>query len=253
MGTQDASTMVLSGVVVALLVDGLRQHQAWLWMRMVQGPAALKGVEGLRFVKVMGSGHGGGFTLRPSASHQGLIAIFDTAVHARAFLAGPVASAYRERAARWWSAIMAVVSSRGQWDGQSWAPATDTGLDAPADAPAPLAVLTRASIRPAKAMAFWRHAPATQASLEQAPGCLMAMALGEAPLLRQCTLSLWQDTAAMTAYSRTGAHQSAIAAAHRSGFFSESLFVRLRVIEQAGQWQVPHLSPPSDAAGGPNG
>jgi spheroidene monooxygenase len=72
-----------------------------------------------------------------------------------------------------------------------------------------LAALTRASIRPAKAMSFWKQAPATEADLRRSPGCLLAMGLGEAPLLRQCTFSVWQDTAAMLAYSMNGAHRRA--------------------------------------------
>ena len=53
--------ITLSGVVVVVLVNYLREHQAWGWMRMVQGSASLKGVPGVVFAKVMGSGHGGGF------------------------------------------------------------------------------------------------------------------------------------------------------------------------------------------------
>jgi hypothetical protein len=120
----------------------------------------------------------------------------------------------------------------------------------------PFAVLTRASIVPTKAMAFWRYAPAAQADLGQAPGCLLAMGLGEAPLVRQCTFSLWQDTAAMLAYARQGAHQVASAAAYKHQFFSESLFVRMQVLQMAGVWQgrsfdapilAAHSTAPADA------
>jgi spheroidene monooxygenase len=117
----------------------------------------------------------------------------------------------------------------------------------------PFAVLTRASIVPTKAMAFWRYAPAAQADLGQAPGCLLAMGLGEAPLVRQCTFSLWQDTAAMLAYAHQGAHQVASAAAYKHQFFSESLFVRMQVLHMAGVWQgrnfdAPVLAAPSTAS-----
>ena len=58
-------------VVVALLVDFMKPHRGWGWMRLVAGPSAYSEVAGLLGAKVMGSGHGGGFTLRPSATHQG--------------------------------------------------------------------------------------------------------------------------------------------------------------------------------------
>jgi spheroidene monooxygenase len=242
MSDVDAPTNTLSGVVVVVLVDFLRQHRAWGWMRMVQGPSALKNTHGLLFSKVMGSGHDGGFGLRPSASHQGWICLFDTHAHARAFLAGPHVMAYRERAREYWTGLMAVGSSRGLWDGQAWDTTPAWELDAATDATATqratpvLATLTRASIRAASAMSFWRHAPAAQDSLGQAQGCLLAMGLGEAPLVRQCTFSLWRDEKSMLDYARQGAHQQAIQAAYKHHFFTESMFVRMRVLDMQGVW-----------------
>lgn len=233
-------------VVVALLVDFMKTHRAWGWMRLVAGAAAYKAVPGLQGAKVMGSGHGGGFTLRPSATHQGLLCRFDGADAAMEFLHGTQVQGYRDRARECWAGLMAVTSARGQWDQQSWglSQTAETRLSedwqqklpAPPRAP-PLAVITRASIHPAKTTAFWRHAPATQAALDAADGCLLAMGLGEAPLVRQCTFSLWQDDASMLAYARQGSHQQASAAAWRQTFFSESLFVRMRVLRMAGVWQ----------------
>lgn len=246
--------ITLSGVVAVVLVNTLREHQAWAWMRLVQGPGALKDTPGLIFAKVMGSGHEGGFGLRPSATHQGLITIFDHADQARAFLSGSVVDAYRDRAADIWTGMLEVVSARGQWDGQAWGetPATQLGAYASAanDAgpPRPLAALTRASIRPAKAMGFWRNAPATQAAMQNAKGCTLAMGLGEVPLIRQCTFSLWQDTPSMLAYAHQGAHQAAIQAAYKQDYFSESMFVRMRLLEQQGHWPSPLAQAAAQAA-----
>ena len=235
----------VAGVMVVLLLDYRRQHQGWGWMRLVQGPGALKDTPGLRFAKVMGSGHAGGFSIRPSASHQGLITVFDQFEQAQNFLAGPYVAAAREHAREWWSGLLAVDSARGEWDAQAWGstPASSLALPAaPTEAPQALAVITRASIRPAKAMAFWRFAPAAQNDLQKAPGCTLAMGLGEAPLVRQCTFSLWRDTPSMLAYAHGGAHQQAIEAAYRNNFFSESLFLRMRVLSQQGQWKT-HVAP----------
>ena len=236
--------ITLSGVVVVVLVNYLREHQAWGWMRLVQGPSSMKEAPGLVFAKVMGSGHGGGFGLRPSATHQGFIGLFDSLERAQAFLDGPYIDAARQRAAEHWSGLMQVVSARGQWDGQAWGktPPAELGAMALPDNdpdPRPLAALTRASIRPAKAMAFWRNAPAAQNAMKTAEGCQLAMGLGEAPLVRQCTFSLWRDTPAMLAYAHQGAHQQAIEAAYRHHYFSESMFVRMRVLSQQGHWPAP--------------
>ncbi len=253
----------LSGVVVVLLADFLRQHQGWGWLRLVAGAKPYKDVPGLTMVKVMGSGHGGGFSLRPSATHQGLICTFSHLDLALKFLDSPAVQAYRSRARECWTGVLAVQSARGHWDKQAWqaSSAQALGLSGEQAEPdqgsdcrphgGPFAVLTRASIVPTKAMAFWRYAPAAQADLGQAPGCLLAMGLGEAPLVRQCTFSLWQDTAAMLQYARQGAHQVASAAAYKHQFFSESLFVRMQVLQMAGVWQGRSFDAPALAVQAP--
>ena len=100
-----------------------------------------------------------------------------------------------------------------------------------------MAALTRASIRPGKSLRFWRHAPPSQLALEQATGCRLAVGLGEAPLVRQATFSVWDSVQAMDAYARHGAHMAAIRASMGGDFFSESMFVRFVVLAAEGQWK----------------
>lgn len=238
----------LSGVVVVLLADFLRQHQGWGWLRLVAGASPYKEVPGLTTVKVMGSGHGGGFSLRPSATHQGLICTFTHFDLAMKFLGSAWVQAYRDRARELWSGVLCVQSARGQWDKQAWLATALDALEGQVNPQGPLAVLTRASIVPTKAMAFWRYAPAAQAGLSQSKGCLLSMGLGEAPLVRQCTFSLWQDTASMLQYAHQGAHQVASAAAYKHQFFSESMFVRMQVLHMSGVWQGRALEMPSAPA-----
>ncbi len=233
--TRPSGALRVSGVAVVLLVDHLPQHRAWAWLRLARGPSALRDVPGLRFAKVMGSGEDGGFGLRPSGTHQGLICLFGRREQAQAFLDGPQVAAYRARARQWWSALLAVTDARGSWDGCGWG-LTDPALAAEALPDGPVAAITRASIRPSRVTSFWRRAPATQTQLREADGCELAIGLGEAPLLRQCTFSLWRDAAAMEAYARGGAHGRAAAAAYRHDFFSETLFVRMSVLATDGRW-----------------
>ena len=94
----NAVTTPLAGVVVIVLLDYLRQHQAWAWFRLASGPPNVKTHPGLLFAKIMGSGHGGGFTLRPSASHQGVMAVFDHIDHAQQFVHSTYVKEARSRA-----------------------------------------------------------------------------------------------------------------------------------------------------------
>ena len=141
---------------------------------------------------------------------------------------------YRSRAREMLVAVLRACSSKGSWAGAAM------GCTATPPPTGPIAALTRASIQPRHALAFWRMSPAAEASLASAPGCLLAAGLGEAPLLRQATFSLWTDAAAMDSYARSGAHQQAIRAAYGGGFFSESMFVRFVPLLLRGTWQGQH-------------
>jgi spheroidene monooxygenase len=243
MEAHTTAPLALSGVVVILLVDYAIQHRAWGWLRLVQGSSLFREVPGLLFVKVMGSGHGGGFGLRPSATHQGLVCLFSDQEKAEAFMGGADVQATISRAQEHWLGLLAVTSIRGQWDQQAWGLTTRECLAGPVAQDAvtlspqePVAVLTRGSIRPAKAVSFWRYSPPAQAELMHTKGCQLAMGLGEAPLVRQCTFTLWDDTASMAQYAHQGAHKLAIAAAAKHDFFSESMFARMRVLAMSGLW-----------------
>ena len=111
----------ISGVVVVLLVDFLASKKSWGWMKLAQGASNLKHATGLLFSKVMGSGHDGGFGLRPSSTHQGLVLLFDRLVNAQAFLDSDIAVQYKQHAREWWSSTLVIDSSRGEWNAQSWA------------------------------------------------------------------------------------------------------------------------------------
>ena len=73
--------------------------------------------------------------------------------------------------------------------------------------------------------------------MARAQGCRLAVGLGEAPVLRQATLSLWQSQEHMDAYARSGAHLAAIHAAYDGRYFSESMFVRFAPVQMQGTWK----------------
>jgi len=231
-GSAAASSRAADDVAVLLLADVAGASRLWGWSRIVLGARALRPVPGLRLAKALGSGHDGGFGLRPSTSRQGLFALFGSEAEADAFVqTNPIPRAYAARSREFLSFKLRATSSRGAWGG--------TGMAATAPAPngGPVAALTRASIRPGRAWDFWAHSPASERALQDAPGCLLAAGLGEAPILRQATFSLWDSQAAMDAYARSGAHLQASRAATAGGWFSESMFVRFVPLQVQGRWR----------------
>jgi hypothetical protein len=218
-------------VAVLLLADISAGSRLWGWSRVMAGGVPLRSVPGLRFAKALGSGHNGGFGLRPSASRQGLFTLFADENSADTFLQrSATVDAYRSHSGEMVVAKLRATSSRG-----SWAGATMAVTAAPA-VTGPVAALTRASIRPLRAWSFWRHSPHSEQALQSAAGCQLAVGLGEAPILRQATFSVWDSQAAMDAYARSGAHLEAIRGAARGGWFSESMFVRFVPLLLQGQW-----------------
>jgi hypothetical protein len=230
--TSAPRTAQADDVAVLLLADIRAAHRLWGWSRIVQRDAPLRRVPGLQLAKALGSGFEGGFGLRPSASRQGLFMAFSSLPSAQAFIHdSPIAKGYQDRSDDFCIAVLRATSCRGTWGGHGIKPTHA------APTSGPVAALTRASIRPAKAWTFWRHSPASETALAQSPGCQLAVGLGEAPLLRQATFSLWDNQAAMDAYARSGAHLQALRGAQQGGWFSESMFVRFVPLSITGTWK----------------
>lgn len=222
-------------VAVVLLADIAASSRLWGWSRIVLGSQPLRHLPGLRMAKALGSGHDGGFGLRPSPSRQGLFAVFGNEACADDFIhQSATVAAYHQRSLDFVLVKLRATSSRGSWSGAT--------LSTTATVPrtGPVAALTRASIRPSRAFRFWRHSPTSERALAAAAGCQLAVGLGEAPVLRQATFSVWENQAAMDAYARSGAHLEAIRAAQAGGWFSESMFVRFVPLLMQGQWQGRH-------------
>lgn len=217
---------------VLSLVNYQKSSLPWGIMRLVIGKYPLRNIPGLQFVKVLGSGKHGGFDLKPSFSKQGLFCIFDTFEQAQHFLENSsILKEYQNHSSEYFSVMLQAYSSKGSWSKKT----IEVTKEAPLSGP--IAGITRASIKFSKAASFWSKAPPAQASLEQAPGCLLAAGLGEAPYLRQATFTMWESANAMDQYARSGAHLEAIQTAYQGQFFSESMFTRFIPINPHGVWR----------------
>lgn len=218
-------------IAVVVLIDFKPSCLFWAWGRFLFGRFVLYRAPGLRFAKVLGSGFEGGFGLRPSLTRQGLLCIFAGQQAADEFIRSSWLRQFDSRAREWCWLKLEAFSSRGSWSGRSFSARAHAPLHEP------VVSLTRASIRPSRAVQFWSMAPPAEAALAGVPGCSLAVGLGEAPVLRQATLSVWDSVDAMDAYARSGAHLQAIKAAYRGQHFSESMFVRWRLLGQGGLWK----------------
>lgn len=205
----------------------------WALGQMATAPPQLRRVAGLRFCQLLGSGAANGFGFWPNLQRYGLLATWDDQAAAAAFFAShSVWAAYQRRSTETWTAELAPLQAHGAWNGTN--PFGETvGPPAPADGP--VAVLTRASIRLRRAPRFWRYVEPTSRALAGAEGLRLAIGLGELPLVRQATISIWESVAAMQQYAyRDARHREVIQLTRREGWYSEELFARFRVLSSQG-------------------
>jgi hypothetical protein len=129
------------------------------------------------------------------------------------------------------SMSLQLLSTRGSWDRRH--PFGESAADS---APAgPILVLTRSTLRLTRARRFYRAIPAVAEELRASSGCRVAFGIGEAPLRRQGTVSLWSSGAEMTTFAYGAPHhRTAIATTPEQRWYVEELFTRFAVVEASG-------------------
>ncbi len=223
-----------------------RRDRLWAFAQMGLSRLDFAGMEDCAFWKLCGSGTGEGFTPRPNPAVWAILAAWpDEETARRQTGTAPVYRRWRARAAEAWTIFLAPTAARGLWSGAAPFAAT---LSADKVA-GPLAVLTRAQIRPRHALRFWRQQPDVSSRIGANPDVLFKIGIGEVPWLNQITFSVWPDAPSMARFARAGAHAEAIGAVRRGGWFAEELYARFRVTGEAGRWPgLPDLAPQSEAA-----
>lgn len=142
---------------------------------------------------------------------------------------------WRARAAEWATLTLRPLWSRGRWRGRAPFGEGELAAAEAVDTAAPVAAITRATLRVRRAGAFYRAVPAVAAAAVATPGLLLALGIGEAPLLRQGTLSVWRSLDAMRAFAHhSPAHAAAVRATPRVGWYGEEMFTRFAVEEATG-------------------
>lgn len=210
------------------------RERMWAFAQMALARPMLRRVPGMRFHKLMGTGRGIGFTLRPDWGRYALLGVWDCEDDARTFLGSSrFVARYRRHASHEWTTVLRTIAAHGAWNGSN--------PFLPADAGEPdgrVAVLTRATIRPLRLRAFWRMVMPVSEALARADGLEYSIGIGEVPFVRQATLSIWSDHQAMRRFAYGDpVHGDVIRRTRAEAWYAEDLFARFVVVDVSGQLQ----------------
>ena len=206
--------------------------RVWAFTQMGFSRISMARIPDIGFWKLFGTGTGEGFTLIPNTGVYAILCTWPDAATAEARLTGtPVFQRWRNRASENWTILLETASVRGAWSGRAPFQASGTTQGH-------LAALTRATIRPAKALRFWGRTPAISKAIGADPNVAFKIGLGEVPGLQQVTFSIWPDADSMAEFARRGGpHHKAIQAVRADDWFREELYARFRIIGERGTWE----------------
>ena len=191
----------------------------------------LRSVDGLAFWRLLGTGRGADTARSVDLRRSALFAVWEGEEHLDAFLRrSEVALRWRD-ADESWHVRLRSLGGHGSWRGADVLAGLVGGR-----ADGPLAVVTRADVRTAAWWRFDRAGPAVSRQLVAAPGLLRAVGIGEAPVGRLATFSLWRDVAAMRTFATSPPHADVVRRTRRERWYGEELFARFEPFGSSGSW-----------------
>jgi spheroidene monooxygenase len=230
-----ATPVAQAGACVTLTFHrfGPALQRLWALGQMGAARLTLPRVPDIGAWKLCGSGADQGFVPIPNTAVWVILATWPDAATARARIdAHSPFTDWARHAEESWTVFLAPTSVRGKWGGE-------TPFTVSADpAPGPLAVLTRATVRPRAAAQFWRRTPDLNRAIFADPNVVFRIGIGEVPLMQQVTFSIWPDLESMSAFAhaRGCLHNEAVRAVRAGDWFREELYARFRIHGEAGTW-----------------
>lgn len=192
----------------------------------------LAATPGLRFGRLLGTGRGRTMTTSADLRRWAVFATWDGTDALHRFLDHPLDGRWSGAVERY-DVTLEPLGAHGTWGGTDPLDGIATGTSDEG----PVAVLTRATVRATSLRAFLRAVPPVDAVLDDTDGLLAAVGIGEVPVGRQATFSLWRDAEAIQAFAyRDRTHAEVVERTRSEDWYGEEWFARFRPVERSGTW-----------------
>lgn len=187
--------------------------------------------KGCSFWRLLGTGKKGTFDLYPDWQQWGVLACWDNQADFNRFYEKSFMSKWwRFFSVEQWTILCEPLQSHGKWDGLE--PFIATGQS---DYSGPLVVLTRATVRFKRLKTFWANADVVSGIMSSAKGLIASFGIGEMPVYKQATFSVWDNPDSMKAFAyQSPEHIEVIRKTKEEGWYSEELFVRFKPMNVFG-------------------
>jgi hypothetical protein len=215
-----------------LKVKGFK-NKFWAFTQMRFGVNSLKGVNGLVFYKLLGSGSNNGFSSIPNFGTYVLLCVWNSETEAQNFFKDNIFfKTYQSKSLELFTVFLKPAEAHGKWDGkQPFVPSAKLSMDQP------VVVLTRASIRLTKLISFWKRVGHVSSTLEKYDGLALSIGVGEWPLIQQATISIWKTQAEMLDYAyKNEKHKEVVLLTRKLNWYKEELFARFVPYKFEGFW-----------------
>ena len=189
-------------------------------------------VGGLAFWRLMGTGRrddtGPGADLRRTA----LFAVWNDESDLDRFLDDHPISRRWDAVGEAWHVRLRALGGHGRWRGFDPLDGMERGNQG-----GPVAVITRADVRLSSSRDFGRAGKEVDAELHTAAGLIDVVGVGEAPIGRLATFSLWESMADLREFAyRMPRHQQVVQETRDGDWYAEELFARFEPYASAGTW-----------------
>lgn len=139
------------------------------------------------FWKLMGCGRNGSFDKTPDWRQWALLEVWDDSIDAHQH-PNIIEQYWWFFGCEKWTVLLKPLEGHGLWDGKE----VFGVLPKQTDYNGTIAILTRASIRINRLSHFWKQVDRVAEKMNTSPGFITSVGIGEVPLIKQATFSIWE-------------------------------------------------------------